>query len=166
MDELLAALGIVYFWRVIVSGVAGYLIALIVVNVTSGKPAPVIIALIIIGLFFGLFWQVKAMAGLKLTEPEPPVPPIATPVAFLGLGCAGGVFAGFMAYAVHSWVGAGLIALCAMGFAGLWYTLVDRMTLALRQILLTAGFALGVACGLVAVAWPPICRASACIKHF
>ena len=166
MDNLLAALGITYFWRVMVCGVAALLFAFAVTSVVPGSRTPVTIVLTLIGLFFGLFWQAKAMAGLKLTEPEPPLPPIATPIAFLGLACMGGVFAGFTAGAVHSWVGAALIALCTIGFIGLWYTLVRPIALTLRHFTLTAGFALGVASGLIAVAWPPVCGATNCVRHF
>ena len=163
MEDFLAALGIAYFWRAIVSGLAAMFVAFVAARVLPGGAMAVGVVLTIIGLFFGLLWQAKAMTGRKLTEPDPPMPPISAPIAIVGMGSLGGVLAGAGAHALHSWALAALIAIAAIAFIGLWYLHIRLIALTRNHLVLTAGFALGVVCGLVAIAWPVICGASTCV---
>ena len=98
--------------------------------------------------------------GLKYKAPPARV---GITVACLGLACIGGLFSGALAHFTHSWVDAALISTIAVALTGLWYTLASRGALSLHHIVLTISFVLGVAGGLIVVAWPPICASTSCI---
>lgn len=133
MDTLLSALIALIHWRLVLSTLASIFLAVMISNALPLFTAGYCLTLVILGVAFGIYWQVRADAGVALTQ-EVPEAKISAPVAFLGFAFIGLV----CGLGLTAMLGSRLLAAAALLFSGsivaLWYRFVKRQPLHPRPV--------------------------------
>jgi len=156
---------IYYFWRVIASVLASIAVASLVYLLVPGSSRLATPVLLFVGVGMGIYWQAQVVVAQLERGKKQFFPTVSKPIAFLSIAVLGGLLSGMAAHLFHSWLIAALVCVGAIALTGLWYKLIQRILITRPHLFLAAGFALGAVCGLAAIAWPPICGATECIRH-
>ncbi|MFZ1444047.1 MAG: hypothetical protein WAS49_01000 [Candidatus Dechloromonas phosphoritropha] len=74
MDELFAAIWLLFRWRLLLSVVGSAAITLTLSNLFIGFTGGYCISIVILGTAFGIYWQGRSEAGFGIATqvPEPP----------------------------------------------------------------------------------------------
>jgi hypothetical protein len=121
MELVLTILYALVTWRFIVSiGIATvFAMALNHVFVEFGGMSA--LALILVGVGFGLIWQGRWLSGIPVFA-SVPSPSISKPVAFLGFAFIGSIWGGIAAELFRSAFGGALTLVAAVVLVGAWYS--------------------------------------------
>lgn len=140
MDTLVALLASFRAWRAGLCLFGGTVGGLLVAALVS-PPAGLIVALVVIG--FGLLWEANAGKGGKAFALAPS-PPIARPIAFLGMALIGVFWGGFLAEFLGSiWVAVAIVVATG-GACSFWVARLNNASLHAGTItFMTAAFLAG-----------------------
>lgn len=146
MEEPPSALTSLVFWRVILSTAGSIALALLLSRFIASFTAEYGIAVVILGIAFGSYWQGRAEAGLTINE-KVEEQKISRPVAFLGLALIGLICgAGFAELFDSRLFGAVALLSCA-ALITLWYRQtrrqpISRSAFAFALVALLAGYSI------------------------
>lgn len=133
MDQLLSALVVLLHWRLVLTVLGSVAVAVILSTAIPPFTAPYCVALVILGVAFGVYWQARADAGVTLTQ-EVPEPHISAPVAFLGFALTGFWVGGLVAAMSGSKVFGVAALLFGAGSVVLWYRFLKRKPFQSRPV--------------------------------
>lgn len=135
MDYLITALAALLHWRLVLSALTSVALAAILSKLIPPFTAGYCVALVILGVAFGIYWQGRADVGATLSQ-ELAEPDVSAPVAFLGFAFIG-FWCGGLAAAMSGSRVLGAAALLS-GAAGvvLWYRFFKGPPLRARSVAL------------------------------
>lgn len=153
MDEIFAIVVALIHWRLVVSMLGSVALALVLSNAIAAFTAPYCITLAMWGAAFGVIWQGRANAGLRLSD-KIETPAISKPFAWIGLAFIGLVAGGVLATLFDSWIVGGGALLISTGIVTAWFCLTQRRFVPLRSMMLALFAVLsGYVCWLLLAAW-------------
>ena len=133
MEQILTSLAILLHWRLVLSALGAVMLAAVLSRLIPHFTAGYCVALVIGGVVFGIYWQVRADIDSTLTQEEPE-PKISSLVASLGFAFIGFLCGGLVAEMSGSaTLGAAALLLGAVGVV-LWYRFLKRLPLRSRSV--------------------------------
>lgn len=133
MNSILSAFIALLQWRLVLCTLGAIVVAVMLSNALPTFTAGYCLALAILGVAFGIYWQVRADASVAFTQVVPESH-ICTPVAFLGLAFIGLLCGGVLTAMLGSRL-LGAVALLLGGvIVALWYRFVKHQPLQLRSV--------------------------------
>ncbi|MDR0775997.1 MAG: hypothetical protein LBE81_05100 [Azonexus sp.] len=145
MENVPEILALFLRWRFVLCVGVSILLAFILSLAFAAFTAGYCIALVLLGIGFGIVWDSRAETGIGLFAPAPSTP-ISKPVAFLGLLFIGIFWGGLLSDFLGSPIFGAIALVSSVAVVGLWYRLVLRHPasvgyLIFASISLLSGFA-------------------------
>ncbi|MDD4911948.1 MAG: hypothetical protein PHP57_06595 [Sideroxydans sp.] len=134
MEEIIGVIWAVLNWRILLCVVSPLVVALGLSKILGFNTEPgIFFNLLLLGGYFGAFWQMRSEAGKKLTDSVEPTQ-ISKPIAFIGLAFVGGMLGAIESSIFGSATLGALALVVVVALIALWYRIALRQEISLPHL--------------------------------